>query len=86
MEVLGIEVDAASGKSGYARMSGWNEAERDELKRIIAARQPFLDYVFHRIRPDGTQQAFRVSGEPTFNQSCRFTGYRGVGVEITSKI
>jgi len=24
-----------------------------------------------------------VSGEPMFNESCRFTGYRGIGVEVT---
>ena len=85
MEMLGIQVDALSGTAGSAQMTGWNEAERAELKTIIAARQPFLDYIFHHVRPDGTQQAFRVSGEPMFNPSCRFTGYRGIGVEITSK-
>jgi len=23
-----------------------------------------------------------VSGEPMFNQACRFVGYRGIGVEV----
>jgi len=26
-----------------------------------------------------------VSGEPMFNQSCRFIGYRGIGVETTAR-
>jgi hypothetical protein len=26
-----------------------------------------------------------VSGEPMFNQSSRFIGYRGIGVETTAK-
>lgn len=85
LEMLGIKVDALSGSTSANPETGWNEEERAELNGIIAARQPFLDYVFHRTRPDGSQQSFRVSGEPMFNQSCRFLGYRGIGVEITSK-
>jgi hypothetical protein len=26
-------------------------------------------------------QHFRVSGEPIFDQACRFMGYRGIGIE-----
>jgi hypothetical protein len=55
------------------------------LQATIAARQPFLDFVFSRVNADGSQQQFRVSGEPMFTQSCRFIGYRGIGVEITTK-
>ena len=65
-------------------MKGLNEAERAELQAKIAARQPFLDFVFSRVNPDGSQQKFRVSGEPMFNQSSRFIGYRVIGVEITA--
>ena len=85
LEMLGIKVDPLSGNTSANPVSDWNEDERAELNSLIAARQPFLDYVFHRTRPDGSQQSYRVSGEPMFNQSCRFLGYRGIGVEITSK-
>ncbi len=54
----------------------------EELLAKIAARQPFLDFHFSRLDADGLQRNFRVSGEPMFNQSCGFVGYRGVGVEI----
>ena len=66
-------------------MAGWNEAEREMLQAKIAARQPFLDFVFSRVNDDGSQQKFQVSGEPMFSQSCRFIGYRGIGVELTAK-
>ena len=87
LEMLGIQVDAlvgdgAGGNAG-SHVEGWNEQEREALRAIIAARQPFLDFVFRRVNSDGSKQSFRVSGEPMFNQSCRFTGYRGIGVEIT---
>ncbi len=85
LEMLGLEVDALANKTGSDQSIGWNEAERAALQAIISARQPFIDYVFHRDRHDGSQQTFRVSGEPMFNQSCRFLGYRGVGVEMTTK-
>ena len=89
LEMLGIRVatlagDDSGGNAG-SQAEGWNEQEREVLKEIIAARQPFLDFIFSRVNADGSKQSFRVSGEPMFNQSCRFIGYRGVGVEITAR-
>jgi CheY-like chemotaxis protein len=62
--------------------SGWNEVQRKELQVLIAARQPFLDYLLSRVNTDGTQQQYLVSGEPTFSPSARYMGYRGFGVEL----
>ena len=84
LEMLGIRVDPLAGDATGVQVSGWNEAERETLRAIIADRQPFLDFLFSRVNPDGSQQQFRVSGEPMFTQSCRFVGYRGIGVELTS--
>jgi PAS domain S-box-containing protein len=89
LEMLGIQVgplvgDAAEAVAGIQR-AGWNEAEREALQATIAARQPFLDFVFNRVNADGSQQRFQVSGEPMFNQACRFIGYRGIGVELARK-
>ena len=85
-EMLGIRVAAFVGEKDDDEMTGWNEAERQVLKAKIAARQPFLDFVFSRVNVDGSHQQFKVSGEPMFNQSCRFIGYRGIGVELTAKM
>ncbi|MBK7765604.1 MAG: response regulator [Sulfuritalea sp.] len=86
LEMLGIRVDGLSGESAGAKVNnGWNEAERELLQARIAAREPFLDFVFTRVDPDGSQRKFQVSGEPMFTQSCRFIGYRGIGVELTGK-
>jgi PAS domain S-box-containing protein len=82
LEMLGIRVDPLTGKAGDGKTTGWNEAERALLQAKIAARQPFLDFVFSRVNADGSGQKFRVSGEPMFNQACRFVGYRGIGVEL----
>ncbi len=85
LEMLGIRVGALMEDENVNQVTGWNEAEREELQKIIAARQPFLNFVFSRANDDGSVQKFQVSGEPMFNQSCRFVGYRGIGVELTAK-
>ncbi|MBK9609224.1 MAG: response regulator [Betaproteobacteria bacterium] len=85
LEMLGIRVDSFTGKSGMDGMPGWNEEERAVLHAKIAGREPFLDFVFSRVNPDGTRQRFQVSGEPMFNQGCGFIGYRGIGIELSDK-
>lgn len=84
LDMLGMRVDTLAGDSNSESSTGWNEAERSVLQATIAARQPFLDFVFSRVNADGSKQRFHVSGEPMFNQSCRFIGYRGIGVELTT--
>jgi len=85
LEMLGIQVEPLAGESGAAEVTGWNEEERELLRTAIAARQPFLDFAFSKLNADGSRQTFRVSGEPMFTQSCRFIGYRGIGVEVSAK-
>jgi len=85
LEMLGIRVDPLVGNAGDGQTAGWNEAERAVLQANIAARQPFLDFVFSRVNADGSQQRFQVSGEPMFNRSSRYIGYRGIGVELIAK-
>jgi PAS domain S-box-containing protein len=82
LEMLGIQVPSFDQHEADPP-TGWNERERGMLRESIAERRPFLDFVFHRLNSDGSRQQFRVSGEPMFNQSSRFLGYRGIGVEIT---
>ena len=85
LEMLGIQVPPLAGASGVAQAAGWNEVERTQLQATIAARQPFLDFVFSRVNANGSEQRFQVSGEPMFNRSSRFIGYRGIGVELTAR-
>ncbi len=84
LEMLGIRVATFAGETRVDETVGWNEAEREALREKIAARQPFLDFVFSRTNTDGSDQRFQVSGEPMFDRSCRFIGYRGIGVELTA--
>ena len=85
LEMLGIQVDTLGGGRSGDNLTGWNETEREVLQAKIADRQPFLDFVFSRVNADGSHQQFQVSGEPMFDRSGRFIGYRGIGVELTAK-
>ena len=88
-ELLANENHSASDEhltvNNEMKLTGWNEVQRRELQAMINARQPFLDFVFSRVNDDGSQQHYQVSGEPMFNQYSRFIGYRGFGVELTTR-
>jgi PAS domain S-box-containing protein len=85
LEMLGIRVPPLNGETADIDDAGWNRDERELLQSKIAARQPFLDFVFSRVNSDGSTQKFQVSGQPMFNQFSRFVGYRGIGVELTAR-
>jgi PAS domain S-box-containing protein len=81
LEMLGIRVDGLL-DSHAQPVEGWNEAERAALQVAITERQSFVDFIFSRVNPDGSEQRFQVSGEPMFGPACQFLGYRGIGVEL----
>ena len=93
LEMLGIQVDSIleDANTDITLMPNnrkkpiWNEKERELLQAKITAREPFLDFVFSRQNTDGSQQKFQVSGEPMFDWHCKFIGYRGIGVELTTR-
>jgi PAS domain S-box-containing protein len=82
-EMLGIRFDDALGNVRDDQGSHWDEAEREVLDDNLAARRPFLDFVYSRTNPEGITQYLMVSGEPMFDNAGRFTGYRGTGKDVT---
>ena len=77
-EMLGIDDAGAS--------EGWNPEQRAILDDNIANRRPFLDLIYSRTLADGSIQYLQVSGEPMFDASSRFTGFRGVGMDVTERM
>jgi PAS domain-containing protein len=82
--MLGIEPSDMLG--GTAIGGQWNASERAQLDANIAARKPFLDFIYSRSQPNGNMQFLQISGEPIFDSTSRFIGYRGVGVDITDRM
>jgi PAS domain S-box-containing protein len=83
-EMFGIR--NASSDVGSTAGWYWNEVERAELEANIAARRPFLDFVYSRVHADGSRQFFQVSGEPIFDPSGGYAGYRGIGMDVTARM
>ena len=67
-------------ETGVEIEGGW-EAHRATLE----ARQPFRDVLMWRTFADGSRRYVLTSGEPVFDARGRFTGYRGVGRDITAQ-
>src|SRR5688500_18993951 len=86
LDMLGVTVDHLMGESRGRNGARWNQAEYAVFKANIAARRPFIDFVYSRTKPDGSTQYLMVSGEPMFDSSGRFTGYRGIGKDVTDSM
>lgn len=84
-EMLGIDANDMIGTNSTA-LSGWNMNDLAELDANIAGRKPFLDFVYTRTRDNGEVQYLQVSGEPIFDSFSRFTGYRGIGMDVTHRM
>ncbi len=67
---------------GYVNLS---EADWAAHRAVLEAHQPFRDLEVCRREDDGREAWFSVSGEPVFDASGAFAGYRGVGRDITER-
>jgi CheY-like chemotaxis protein len=85
-DTLGIQATSFLSDKLGDNNAGWNVHEHNQLQLKIASRQPFIDFAFSRINGNGVKQDYRVSGEPMFDKNSRFTGYRGIGVEVTARV
>ena len=56
-----------------------------EHRRIVHAHQVFRDFEYQRIDATGRTFWMSVSGMPTFDAEGEFTGYRGVGRDISEQ-
>jgi len=82
MDMLGIKVGSYQDEQPTEPTDGWDAQKRSVLLQKIAARQTFLDFELTRNNQNGSQQIFRVSGQPMFNEKAVFIGYRGIGLEV----
>jgi PAS domain S-box-containing protein len=83
LEMLGIQDNDVQDTIKEDQAALWNETEREILEANMDARRPFLDYVYSRVKPNGSRQYLMVSGEPMFDPNGRFIGYRGIGKDVT---
>jgi diguanylate cyclase (GGDEF)-like protein/PAS domain S-box-containing protein len=65
-------------ETGIQVEGGW-----DAHRAALEARAPYHELLMWRDFPDGSRRYISVSGEPVLDAEGRFTGYRGVGRDIT---
>jgi diguanylate cyclase (GGDEF)-like protein/PAS domain S-box-containing protein len=54
-------------------------------RAALEARKLFRGFEISRLDEDGTERHLSISGEPVFDEAGVFTGYRGVGRDITER-
>jgi diguanylate cyclase (GGDEF)-like protein/PAS domain S-box-containing protein len=82
----GIDPAALAGKARWdfpAR--NMDEAGWARHRAELQAHAPFRSLELERAAPDGSSRWALVSGEPVFDDHGRFSGYRGVGRDITAE-
>ena len=89
ISVANAAISGMSAQSHYGKtrretnLLGVSEAEMRAHEAVLEAHQPFDDFRFFRVRPDGSRVYLSTSGKPVFDEGGVFQGYRGVGRDIT---
>jgi PAS domain S-box-containing protein len=81
-EMLGFPKESPDQAQGCS-VDRFDETEREQLGSHLSAKRPFIDYAYRLMQKDGSYRYLRVSGEPIFDETGCFAGYRGVGVDVS---
>jgi len=84
-DIAGYATDVNQGKTRWELCGEATPLSSSWLQHqaMLAAHQPFRDFEYRRVRPDGTIGYYSASGAPMFDAQGRFRGYRGVARDIT---
>ena len=63
----------------------YDPAEGMRAQRAMSARQPYREIVCSITHPDGRDRWASVCGAPRFDETGRFIGYHGTGIDITAR-
>jgi PAS domain S-box-containing protein len=87
--IAGSTGDALESFMGKTRWEipheGMSDADWTAHKSVLAARRPFREFEYGRKGARGGISYISVSGEPVFDEAGVFTGYRGIGKDITQR-
>ncbi|MEO8628585.1 MAG: PAS domain S-box protein, partial [Betaproteobacteria bacterium] len=76
--------DTVIGHTRFELPIRWlSPADRDEHARVLNERKPFKDLEYRIADEDGHLHDMAIGGEPIFGADGRFTGYRGIGRDIS---
>lgn len=84
--VRGVEPSSLIGRRRWELEPIEVDEEMARHRAVIEAHLPFSDFVYPRRRPDGRFSYISHSGEPVFDESGTFTGYRGMAKDVTARV
>jgi PAS domain S-box-containing protein len=85
-ERTGLAPSAYLGRKRWDRPAlNLTEADWDAHRAQLNRHESFREFEMLRLGDDGRRAWVSLSGEPIFDASGRFTGYRGVGRDITGR-
>lgn len=86
-DATGLPPESRLGRRrGDFRLAGPDDGDWSAHIADLEARRPFRDFTFAYLDARGCRRVARVSGRPVFDEGGTFSGYRGVGRDITSEV
>ncbi len=83
---VGVDPNERYGKTRWdLAFLGISQEQMDEHRKRVEAHESFRDFQYAYTKPSGEICWSTVSGESIFDADGKFTGYRGVGADITDK-
>jgi diguanylate cyclase (GGDEF)-like protein/PAS domain S-box-containing protein len=73
-------------RRGDFRLAGPDDGDWLSHLADLEARRPFRDFAFAFLDAGGARRVAKVSGRPVFDDNGAFSGYRGVGRDITAEV
>ncbi|HWA37834.1 MAG TPA: EAL domain-containing protein [Burkholderiales bacterium] len=86
LQRAGISPPELIGRTRWEIGARVSPSARAKLEATIADRQPFHDFGYSFIDAAGAEHHVETSGEPIFDSSGRFRGYRGIGRDVTERM
>jgi diguanylate cyclase (GGDEF)-like protein/PAS domain S-box-containing protein len=82
----GMAMKSTLGETRFETDNIWESEEvKREHRKVLDAHLPFRDLHLARRDENGELHFMLISGEPVFGPDGKFTGYRGVGKDITAQ-
>ena len=85
-EKSGIATERVLGRRRWDHVPALTDTElgRDHIA-TLEAHEPFRNLEYRVVDDNGDERWFCINGQPTFDETGRFTGYRGTGSDITAR-
>jgi PAS domain S-box-containing protein len=78
-------LDDLLGKRRWELPIALDEDEWHAHRAMLARREPFSEFSYRMLAPDGSVRWSAVTGKPIFDAAGGFAGYRGTGRDITDR-